>query len=137
MWDIFVCLPGGIAADGFGSRRVHEDYFNENRYQILCNRSLGHSVPLINDCEQCPGKTSQADAFVWDEEKETLTISFAGAYPEGCIDRVTRVIAKERTCGEHLGMALSVTDCFIPSGQNNQNYRKPDHPVSTGSGTGQ
>ena len=114
----FLCAyQGELLLTDLGAGEYTKDYFNENRYQILCNRSLGHSVPLINDCEQCPGKTSQADAFVWDEEKETLTISFAGAYPEGCIDRVTRVIAKERTCGEHLGMALSVTDCFIPSGQ--------------------
>lgn len=110
----FLCAwQGELLLTDLGAGEYTKDYFHEGRYQILCNRSLGHSVPLINGCEQCTGSAFRADQFLWDEEKEMLTISFANAYPEGCIDRLTRTIAKEQA----EDMALSVTDCFIPSGQ--------------------
>ncbi len=97
-----------------GAGEYTKEYFHEGRYDILCNRSLGHSVPLINDCEQCAGSAYRADSFSWDDEKGQLAISFAGAYPEGRIDKLIRVIARESANAK---MALSVTDSFLASEQ--------------------
>lgn len=117
----FLCAwQGELLLTDLGAGEYTRDYFNEGRYHILCNRSLGHSVPLINDCEQCAGIAYRADDFIWDDEKGTLTISFAGAYPEGCIDRLTRKIRKGCTngdAGEKNEMVLFVTDTFLSSEQ--------------------
>lgn len=115
----FLCAwQGELLLTDLGVGEYTKDYFHEGRYHILCNRSLGHSVPLINDCEQCAGDIYRADSFTWDDEKELLTISFAGAYPQGCIDRLTRVIAREypdENIRKMNNMALSVTDTFFAS----------------------
>ena len=111
----FLCAwQGELLLTDLGAGEYTKDYFNEKRYQILCNRSLGHSVPLINDCEQCAGSDYHADVFLWDYEKKQLTISFADAYPKGCIDKLTRVIT---SASPDTGMTLSVTDIFLASGQ--------------------
>lgn len=111
----FLCAwQGELLLTDLGAGEYTKDYFHEGRYQILCNRSLGHSVPLINDCEQCAGSTYRADDFSWDNEKKQLTISFAGAYPAGTLDKLTRVITGESANAE---MVLSITDTFLASGQ--------------------
>lgn len=111
----FLCAwQGELLLTDLGAGEYTKDYFHEGRYDILCNRSLGHSVPLINDCEQCAGSAYRADSFSWDDEKGQLAISFAGAYPEGCIDKLIRVIARESANAK---MALSVTDSFLASEQ--------------------
>lgn len=117
----FLCVwQGELLLTDLGAGEYTKDYFNEKRYHILCNRSLGHSVPLINDCEQCAGSNYCADDFMWDDEKEQLTISFAGAYPKGCIDKLTRVIASaspDAGMDKTEEMTLSVTDIFFASKQ--------------------
>lgn len=111
----FLCAwQGELLLTDLGAGEYTKDYFREGRYQILCNRSLGHSVPLINDCEQCAGSAYRADEFSWNREKGQLTISFADAYPKGAIDKLTRIIAHESTDTE---MGLSVTDTFLASEQ--------------------
>lgn len=66
------------------------DYFYEKRYTILCNRSLGHSVPLINGQEQLTGSQYQADDFLADQEQGYTEISFGAAYEHGSIETVRR-----------------------------------------------
>lgn len=117
----FLCVwQGELLLTDLGAGEYTKDYFNENRYHILCNRSLGHSVPLINDCEQSAGSDYYADTFIWNDEKKQLTISFAGAYPKGCIDRLTRVIASkslDTSMKKTKEMTLSITDTFFASEQ--------------------
>ena len=75
----------------------------------MCNRSLGHSVPLIDGEEQCAGEQYRADDFEWNEKNEELSISFAGAYPAGCIDRLERKIHMDTA----EGLCLTVVDNFF------------------------
>ncbi len=106
----FLCVYNGeLLLTDLGAGEYTKDYFGEGRYGILCNRSLGHSVPLVNDLEQCQGKQYRADAFVWDKERRKLEISFAAAYPCGCIDRISRIIRME----DESDLRLCVTDCFV------------------------
>lgn len=89
----FLCVfQGEMLLCDFGAGEYTKDYFGDRRYDILCNRSMGHSVPLVNGEEQCAGAGYSADRFVWDRETLTLTISFAGAYPGGCIGELVRHI---------------------------------------------
>lgn len=108
----FLCVYNGeLLLTDLGAGEYTKDYFGEGRYGILCNRSLGHSVPLINDLEQCQGAQYRADAFAWNEERRELEISFAAAYPHRCIDGIDRKIRME----EGFDLRLCVTDCFAGS----------------------
>lgn len=65
-----------------GAGEYTQDYFNdETRYQFLQNRSLGHSVPLIQGQEQRYG--DYAAAAVWTEtaEKVTFSLELPDVYP--------------------------------------------------------
>ncbi|MDE7204168.1 MAG: heparinase II/III family protein [Lachnospiraceae bacterium] len=89
----FLCVfQGEMLLTDLGAGEYTKDYFSDKRYEILCNRSMGHSVPIINGGEQCAGAEYSADRFVWDEVTHTLTISFAGAYPKGSIGELVRQI---------------------------------------------
>ncbi len=108
----FLCVYNGeLLLTDLGAGEYTKDYFGAGRYGILCNRSLGHSVPLVNDLEQCAGAQYRADLFAWNEEKKELEISFAAAYPQRCIDRISRTIRME----EESDLRLFVTDCFVRS----------------------
>lgn len=103
----FLCVFNGeMLLTDLGAGEYTKDYFSDRRYDILCNRSEGHSVPLINGGEQCAGKEYHADGFSWDERESALTISFAGAYPKGCIGKLVRRIRMREQ------MQIEVQDVF-------------------------
>lgn len=75
-----------------GAGEYTKEYFGAGRYDILCNSSMGHSVPVINGELQKAGKQYKASEFVSDG-KGTTKIEFAGAYPEGILQRLIRKTA--------------------------------------------
>ncbi|MBE5875750.1 MAG: heparinase [Lachnospiraceae bacterium] len=108
-----VVYQGEMFLTDLGAGEYTKEYFGAGRYDILCNRSLGHSVPIINDTEQCAGKEYCAGAFVWDEKQKELMISFASAYSEDAIAEVERKI---QVLPEEKGkFSMRVRDCFQPS----------------------
>lgn len=86
----FLYLAGGeqLITD-LGAGEYTAEYFGEGRYNILCNSSLGHSVPVIGGEFQKAGKQYKASVFTADG-KGTTTLEFAGAYAEGVIKRLDR-----------------------------------------------
>ncbi len=134
----FLCVYDGmLLLTDLGAGEYTKDYFGNGRYDILCNRSLGHSVPLINGCEQCAGKEYHADRFEWRKAERELVISFAGAYPEGIISELVRCIQMTEERAEETTLQLQVTDCFTPSTETSQiteNLITPYEPVLTGQG---
>ncbi|MBQ9120172.1 MAG: heparinase II/III family protein [Lachnospiraceae bacterium] len=146
----FLCVyDGSMLLADLGAGEYTRDYFGAGRYEILCNRSLGHSVPLINDCEQCAGGEYRAGAFEWSEEKKELSISFAEAYPSGCVERLERRIwmealrADKDTEAEQVmslskeELRMTVLDCFVPSVQTKkivENLITPYEPRITATG---
>lgn len=52
---IFADKDGQALCD-LGAGRYTKDYFNENRYDVFCNSSLGHNVPIIGGKPQAQGK---------------------------------------------------------------------------------
>ena len=61
-----------------GSGEYTKDYFGDGRYDILCNSSKGHNVPVIDGLYQKAGKIYGTDEFYGDED--IVTVSFGAAY---------------------------------------------------------
>ena len=72
-----------------GAGEYTAEYFGANRYNILCNSSEGHSVPIINGRLQQSGLQFRASSFdAYDRGK--TKIEFAGAYEDGTVNKLTR-----------------------------------------------
>lgn len=119
---------GEVFLADLGCGEYTKDYFGGGRYQILCNRSLGHSVPLLNGKEQLAGKAYRAEEFrAWEEglsaaaenlfdsgknRTGNVEISMAQAYPIGIIRECSRKAVFEKAGGR-----LLITDLFCPSAE--------------------
>jgi hypothetical protein len=62
---------------------VHGYFGTEKRYTFLAARSLGHSVPLVNGCEQAAGAEFAARVLscAMDNEQVTFSIDLTKCYP--------------------------------------------------------
>lgn len=93
-----------------GAGEYTREYFSaETRYQILCNSSLGHSVPVINGLGQGAGQQYHADVFETDGAGTTV-IKFQSAYEAGTIEALERVLTFEEETGN-----FTMVDTFVPS----------------------
>lgn len=92
-----------------GAGEYTKAYFSEGRYDIFCNSSLSHNVPLINGQTQKDGAIYACDHFAADGMGKT-SISFAKAYEDGIISSAVRNLKFNSSNGE-----LSIEDCFEPS----------------------
>ncbi|MCH5209592.1 MAG: heparinase II/III family protein [Oscillospiraceae bacterium] len=63
-----------------GAGEYTAEYFSEGRYNIFCNRSGGHSVPIIGGAEQKAGKEYRAEGFFADGNSAGADISGAYGY---------------------------------------------------------
>lgn len=94
-----------------GAGEYTKEYFGEGRYDILCNSSLGHSVPLIGGQKQRCGAEYGASEFAADGVGWTR-VEFGSAYPGNVVNRLVRETNFSMDSG-----ALTVTDCFeLPKG---------------------
>lgn len=70
-----------------GAGEYTRDYFGKNRYEILCNSSEGHNVPIVDGKYQLTGDTARAESFYL--KADSLIITYGAAYglrPE-CVKR--------------------------------------------------
>ncbi|MCD7754615.1 MAG: heparinase II/III-family protein [Clostridiales bacterium] len=75
-----------------GAGEYTRQYFSEDeRYLILCNRSLGHNVPLIDGEEQRAGAQYRCDSF-WSDGRGRTVIRFASAYGNKAARDLTRTL---------------------------------------------
>ena len=58
--SLIVHVGGESLITDLGPRRYDRSNFDENRYTHFVNASRGHSVPIVNGCEQGMGKTFAA-----------------------------------------------------------------------------
>ena len=105
---IYAC-DGESVLDDLGAGEYTKNYFNENRYENICCRSLGHNVPLIDGKEQYAGAEYKASRFVSDDDGKT-EIDIETAYGLGKEDKITRRFLFERDSGTCI-----VIDSFILS----------------------
>lgn len=94
------CDGKQILAD-LGSGEYTREYFAE-RYTILCNRSGGHNVPVLDGQEQCAGE-EYAGKMNYDGSR--LEIDITNAYPKTRVSKVVR----EFTFAEN---SIQLKDCF-------------------------
>ncbi len=86
---ILATEKGQIFCD-LGAGRYTRQYFERpGRYEIFCNRSMGHSVPIVNGQEQPEGAQHCGTIA---RKGDTVTVEMATAYPEGTIQTLTRRI---------------------------------------------
>ncbi|MBQ8188685.1 MAG: heparinase II/III family protein, partial [Lachnospiraceae bacterium] len=85
--NFILCHGGRQILTDLGAGEYTRDYFGEKRYNILCNRSAGHSVPIVDGCEQCKGAEYSAKT---DFDGEKLTIDITGAYPKNRVSGIVR-----------------------------------------------
>lgn len=89
-----------------GAGEYTKEYFGEGRYNILCNSSLGHNVPIINGLGQCQGRKYSCGFFHGDGKGNTI-LSMENAYEENCIDKLEREISFLTETG-----TVYICDCF-------------------------
>lgn len=83
---------GQILLADLGAGEYTADYFGKGRYDILCNRSLGHSVPIIGGQEQKPGEAHGCGEFRLEEAPGLCRVrmEIGGAYEKGLLARLDR-----------------------------------------------
>ncbi len=90
---------GELLLEDLGAGEYTKEYFGEGRYGILCNSSLGHNVPIVNNGFQKAGKQYTCDNFKADEEGNIL-ISYGKAYGDDSLESLIRIIHFEPSSGE-------------------------------------
>ena len=89
-----------------GAGEYTADYFGPGRYEILCNSSEGHSVPVVNGKFQKAGSEYRASYFETDGNG-TTRLEFSGAYANGLTESLQRTAYFSLGNGE-----LTMTDSF-------------------------
>ena len=73
-----------------GAPEYTKDFFRENRYNYLAARTLGHSLPIVNGCEQAAGPQYAAKILNCDlcEDHAEFSVELTACYPSSahCID---------------------------------------------------
>lgn len=95
-----------------GRGRYLKGYFGDERYTFLPARSLGHSVPIVNECEQGNGSKFKAVVIshTTTTDLDTLVLDMAKAYPQKAgLSELQRTISVERTPAPG---AFTLTDQF-------------------------
>jgi hypothetical protein len=85
-----------------GSPTYDRDFFGEQRYEYLVARSLGHSVPYVDGCEQRAGEDYAAEVLErsGDDRRDVFRLDLAGAYPgDAGLDALERTITVDRRDG--------------------------------------
>lgn len=93
---IFVLNDKVISCD-LGAGEYTKDYFGSKRYDILCNSSLGHSLPVIDGKGEKEGENAKATDFkIYKDKKIKVTMDLSRAYPYENILRVKRIAEYDR-----------------------------------------
>lgn len=107
----FIYEAGGIFfLTDLGAGEYTREYFGKERYEILCNNSFGHSVPIVRRQGQGAGERYRCDSFCADGEGN-VELELHSAYPEGLLEHFTRKFTFDLQTG-----SLAVTDCIRPGG---------------------
>jgi hypothetical protein len=109
--SFLVLKRGEELISDLGAGEYTKEYFSDRRYDMFCNGSQGHSVPIINGAYQCAGSGFRADAFEKGTENQ-IGLQFRHAY-EGAADLVRRCIKMQ-------GDMLFLEDTFAFEGGDNQ-----------------
>ena len=105
--SFLLTVEGEVFLTDLGCGEYTKEYFQpDTRYDILCNRSYGHNVPIINGCEQSAGSGFHSEYFRSDCEG-CVELSFAGAYEPGADWKLKRIVESYAT-----DSIVKITDCI-------------------------
>lgn len=109
--SFLLTVDGEVFLADLGCGEYNKEYFDpETRYSILCNRSYGHNVPMVNGNEQHEGAQYASEYFRSPVEGK-VELSFAGAYGEDIhwnLERTVESYNQEET--------LTITDVISGEG---------------------
>lgn len=101
---IVATQKGQIFCD-LGAGSYTRQYFEpETRYNIFCNGSQGHNVPIIDGNYQKEGKKYFG---IISHSENVITIEMANAYGAGVVDKLTRKFIYDN-------QGFKLIDCFSP-----------------------
>lgn len=99
-----------------GSGLYTAQYFGEGRYQIACNASFGHSVPIIDGGYQLAGHDHRANILHLEltEEKDELVIELTSAYDVPSLQSLERSLVWHKEESPYLELTDSYSFSAIP-----------------------
>ncbi len=103
-------VAGAPALVEIGAPEYTRAYFGEQRYDNIAARSLGHSVPLVNGCEQAAGPAFTSTVLRAESggDRVEFVIDLTRAYPPAArLRSLHRTFVFEKSAGR-----LTVTDRF-------------------------
>lgn len=107
-------IDGAPALIEIGSPEYVRAFFSDQRYTFLAARSLGHSVPVVNGCEQPEGRDFAATVLKAEVggDRVEFVVDLTKCYPPAarCL-KLIRTWVLEKTAGR-----LSVTDACTLDG---------------------
>ncbi len=106
--NVIVVKNGAVLLCDIGAGEYTSQYFSEKRYEIFCTRSMGHSVPIINGCEQKMGGEYKARGFFVNDNEAGADIS--GAYGIDILRECVRTVR----CADNKAM---IEDQFTIDGE--------------------
>lgn len=90
--SFLLTADGEVFLTDLGCGEYTRQYFDPNtRYDILCNRSMGHSVPIVNGEEQKVGKEFGCEYFRTPEAGR-VELSYSAAYEIGASWKLQRCL---------------------------------------------
>ncbi|ENH96416.1 hypothetical protein J416_10791 [Gracilibacillus halophilus YIM-C55.5] len=90
---------GTVFFRDLGSGQYHQNYFNDHRYQYICNSAEGHSVPIVNGKYQQAGSQFRGAMKEVDqhEERSRITIDLSAAYADHTLIHCSRTFTWHKT----------------------------------------
>ena len=90
--SFLLTVDGEVFLADLGCGEYNKEYFDpETRYTILCNRSFGHNLPVVNGMEQHEGAEFASEYFR-SPVAGKVELSFAGAYGESLPWKLERTV---------------------------------------------
>ena len=102
------CVNGDMLLADLGMGEYTKAYFGPERYQILCNGSQGHSVPIVEGTYQAPGPAHCAQVIEASAGQGVFRLELEKAYDDANLVRLTRCFR----LGGNSGMELAIRDEF-------------------------
>ncbi len=90
--NFFFLLDKDMMLTDLGAGEYTKQYFSDGRYDILCNNSFGHNVPLIDGKGQKEGKEFACDEFCFDG-KGKFEMSIGKAYGSNKLKSLERKLS--------------------------------------------
>ena len=101
--SLTIVKDGEVILCDLGAGEYTREYFSDDRYNVFCCSSLGHSVPIINGTPQKAGAEYKATDF--HTVGNTVSSDIAGAYGIASLKKCVRTLTLAET-------AVMLTDTF-------------------------